>query len=452
MKVTQYNTAEGRTLQAVRLCPAGDVLDGAWQIDLAQTPEAGEFLGFGVAVTGSSCYHLNQLPKEKRDEFLEKVYGKDGLNLSIARLSIGSSDYSEQVYTYDDCPRGETDLELKKFSVAKDEEYILPMIKEVQKHAPDLFWFAAPWSPPGWMKTGGSIGGGFMRQKYLDVYADYLIKFIQAYGEHGIEISAINAQNETETHQNGVMPACMWSPELESEFVILFKEKLKKAGLPTQVWMYDHNFIGWKRVRWCFEEFPALHEACDGIAFHYYAGAVEQLEQLRPACPNTPFHFTEGGPRLFDHYSDDWCKWGIMISRALAQGCRSFTGWNLMLDETGGPNVGPFFCAGLATRNSLTGELTYSGQYKALNHFSRFTKPGAKVYKTGVPDDFTSMASYPNVGEPVGHCFTVNPDGTAVLHLTNGNKSKRQFQFNYAGESWYIEVLPKTLTSVVFEP
>ncbi len=451
MKVTQYNTAQGRTLQAVDLHPMGDPLGGAWTVEISEQPEVGDFLGFGVAVTGSSCYHLNLLPQEVRDQFLENIYGKDGLGLSVARLTVGSSDYSEQIYTYDDCPQGGSDPELKQFSVARDEDYILPMIREVQKHAPDLFFFASPWTPPAWMTTGGAIGGGYMRHKYIDAYADYMVKFIQAYGAHGIDISALTPQNETETNQGGMMPACIWHPEIEAEFVICLKEKLKAAGLSTKIWIYDHNFSGWNRVKWCFEEYPALQEACDGVAFHYYAGAVEMLNYLRPACPNTPFHFTEGGPRLNDHYADDWCKWGIMMSKALRNGCRSFTGWNLMLDETGGPNIGPFFCGGLATRNSQTGELTYSGQYKALNHFSRFTKPGAKVYKTAVPGDLVSMMSYPAAAEPVGHCFTVNPDGSAALHLVNGNGAKRQFQVNYGGQWWYIEVLPKTLTTVVFE-
>jgi glucosylceramidase len=135
------------------------------------------FKGFGVAITGSSCYNLSIMEKNERKELLNKIYSDNGIGLSVGRLSIGASDYSAEVYSYDDEP---FDVELKHFSIERDKKYIIPMIKEILKIKPDLFLFASPWSPPGWMKTGGNMCGGYMREEFVECYADYIIKFLKA--------------------------------------------------------------------------------------------------------------------------------------------------------------------------------------------------------------------------------------------------------------------------------
>jgi glucosylceramidase len=110
------------------------------------------------------------------------------------------------------------------------------MIKEILAINPELYLFASPWSPPYWMKTGGSMCGGYMREQYLDCYADYLIKFIKAYAAHGIKVSALTPQNEPDTRQYGKMAACVWHPELEARFIGILRERLVKNGLEVMIW------------------------------------------------------------------------------------------------------------------------------------------------------------------------------------------------------------------------
>ena len=233
--------------------------------------------------------------------------------------------------------------------------------------------------------------------------------------------------------------------------MLTLRKLLQEDGRDTQIWLYDHSFTGWTRVLWMLKTYPELLTAANGAAFHYYDGCVEMLEHLRKAFPELPLHFTEGGPRLYDHYDTDFCKWSIMIAKALNSGCRSFTGWNLLLDETGGPNIGPFFCGGLATLNSQTGELTYSGQYKALPHFSKFIRRGAKIHKSHLTGDGAAMHSFPKVGLPVETLAAVNPDGSRVIVLVNANENKRQVRYHDdQGQEWYIELLPDSVSTVVF--
>lgn len=404
------------------------------------------FEGFGVAITGSSCYNLMQMEPQARRAFLESIYGKNGLGLTTARLTIGASDYSAEVYTYDDVPG---DVALEHFSIDRDRAYIIPALREVLEVAPELQLFASPWSPPGWMKTGGSIGGGFMRWEYVDCYADYFVKFLQAYKAEGIHIQAVTVQNEIQADQKGQMPACIWHPDLEAEFVPVLRQKLDAAGLSTEIWFHDHNFKLCQRVQWMLENHPKLAKDADGIAFHYYSGAIEDTRPLREKY-QLALHFTEAGPRLYDHYDNDWCKWGIMTAKTLAEGYRSFCGWNLMLDETGGPNVGPFFCGGLVTRNSQSGQLSFSGQYKALRHIAPYVNRESKVYPLAFSHGFQGMGAFPKqIPAPQG--VAVENEGQMVLLLVNSHSEKAQLQYRHGETLYYIEMMPDTVATVIVE-
>ncbi len=411
--------------------------------------EAKSFKGFGVALTGSSCYNLNAMDKEKRQAFLKTIYGKNGLGLSVARLTVGASDYSAFVYSYDDVP---FDTELKHFSIGRDEEYIIPMIKEILEINPDLFLYASPWSPPGWMKTGGSMCGGYMREEFIGVYADYIIKFLKAYEEKGIKISALTPQNEPGTDQNGQMPACIWHPETEAKFIKILKNKLTENGLPVEIWMHDHNFSDTEKVLWSLRNIEGLKEAVSGVAFHYYVGTIEETLKIKREFQDLSLNFTEGGPRLYDKYDSDWCKWGVMISKAIKCGYNSFTGWNLMLDERGGPNVGPFLCGGLITRNSVSGELSFSGQYKALWHIAKYINENSLIYPVYVGEEYNlSMGGFPASNMEIEGFMIDNGDGKKIFVLINPNGDKRQIQFNLDGDWWYGELSPDSISTIIIE-
>ena len=440
-----YTTDSKSEFKKSKLFDNAGVMPGAVSLNLGDEVKSC-FKGFGVALTGSSCYLLSKMDKEKRVELLNSVYGSDGLNLSVARLSIGPSDYSPDIYSY--CDR--EDMSLSEFSIERDREYIIPMIKEVIRVNPNIRFFASPWSPPGWMKTGKSMCGGYMRREYVPVYARYIVKFLKAYEKEGIFISAVTVQNEPETQQNGIMPACIWHPDIEAEFVKELKGELIKEKMDTEVWLYDHNFSGWQRVLYQLREFPYLQDAVSAVAFHYYEGTPKMAEKIKEKYPDISWNFTEGGPRLYDNYDSDWCKWVITAARALSSGCDSFTGWNLLLDERGGPLAGLFGCGGLLTVHSETGEITKSGQYKAFCHLSKFIRPGAKIYKLS-PEVFgSSTFAYPAREIPVEGIAAVNADSSHVLVLANPSGEKKAVQYFYGGK-WHFSVLyPNSVSTIAF--
>ena len=447
MKVTKYTTNDHGVLRSEPVFPSGTECGAALHIMVEAEP-TNVCKGFGVALTGSSCYELSLMDPVERKKLLTHVYGKDGLNFSIARLPIGSCDYSAEIYTYDDVSG---DVELKHFSIERDRAYILPMIKEILEIRPDLRFYASPWSPPGWMKTGGFICGGYMRSKYIDVFADYIIKYLEAYEAEGIHISAITPQNEPDVDQMGRFPACIWNPDQEAEYIFALSKKLKAKGMDVDIWFHDHNFLGWRRVNWMLEEYPELLDCCSSAAFHYYTGCIEMIDKIKQDHPQIKFQFTEGGPRLQDCYDSDWCKWGTMMAKAFNHGCESFTGWNLLLDEEGRPNVGHCYCAGLVTLNSTTKELSYSGQFRAFEHFSHFIQNGAKIYRSHVNNDGHCVSNFRSLKFETVSLVAENPDGTLVMQVINPNAEKRQCQYFYKGNWWYFDVMENSISTLVFE-
>ena len=160
--------------------------------------------GFGFSLTGGSAYHIHQLTPEKRKALLKELFlpGPDGIGISYLRISIGASDLNDHAYTYDDLKKGEKDLNLTRFNLGPDEEHVIPVLKEILSINPAVRMMGSPWSAPAWMKSNSSLEGGSLKPEYDEVYADYLIKYLQAMTRAGINLDAITIQNEPENPNN----------------------------------------------------------------------------------------------------------------------------------------------------------------------------------------------------------------------------------------------------------
>jgi glucosylceramidase len=369
-----------------------------------------DVLGFGAAFTDAACYTFNRLEPAAREGLFHELFHPSEMGLNVCRTCIGSSDYSTEVFSYDE---GEPDPEMKRFSIAHDQAYVLPMLREARKVNPELFLFSSPWSPPGWMKAGGSMLGGSMRQPYYAAYAQYFLKFLQSYAAEGVPIQAVTVQNEVDTDQDARMPACLWPQEYEIAFVKKhLGPVLEKSGITTQIWILDHNYNLWGRAVDELED-PELRKFCNSVAFHGYVGTPEMMSRVREAFPQVLLYWTEGGPDYTaPDYASDWVQWGRTYTQVLRNWCRGITGWNLALDEKGRPNIGPFTCGGLVTVDSRTKEITRSGQYWAFAHFSRNVQRGARRFESA-----GTVAGVEHVGFE-------NPDGRKVLILTNSSDAK----------------------------
>jgi glucosylceramidase len=380
--------------------------EGSAGIRIDTTKHYQEILGFGAAFTDASCYLLSLLDEQKRGALLNDLLGPNGLRLSVGRTCIGASDYSRFAYTLDESP--DPDPELQRFSIEHDREYILPILRDARKVNSDLFLFSSPWTPPGWMKAGDSMLGGSMRKKYLSAYAQYFVKFLQGYSQDGVRIQAVTVQNEVDTDQDGLMPAALWGQEYEVAFVKNhLGPALERASLDTKIWILDHNYNLWGRVMDEFND-PAFSKYVEGVAWHGYVGTPEAMTRVHEAFPSKSNYWTEGGPDYKrPDYATDWAKWSHTFAGILRNWAQCIVGWNLVLDEQGRPNIGPFSCGGLVTLDSKTHAITRSGQYWAFAHYSKVVRRGARVIGSeGTLADIDQVAFE-------------NPDGTHVLVLTN---------------------------------
>src|SRR5260370_2644659 len=214
------------------------------------------------------------------------------------------------------------------------------------------------------MKAGGSLLGGSMRKKYYAPYANYFVKFLQDYSNEGVKINAITIQNEVDTDQDGRMPAALWGQEYEIEFVKLhLSPAFERDSMDTKTWILDHNYNLWGRAIAELSD-PDVSKYVHGVAWHGYMGSPEAMTKVHDAFPSKNAYWTEGGPDITSpDYATDWSKWAHTFTGVLRNWSQCIVGWNLLLDEKGNPNIGPFPSVDLVTIDSKTAPLTHTRQY-----------------------------------------------------------------------------------------
>ena len=376
---------------------------GVEALDVDAAVERHPFLGLGASLTDSSAWVLSHMPDEKRERLLRLLFTKAGCNLAALRLNVGASDYSTALYSYDETPG---DAAMEHFSLARDDECLFPMARAAAALHPGLFFFAAPWSPPAWMKTTGAMVGGTLRDDCMPSFAAYLAEYVRGCAERGIAIRAVSPQNETMCDAEGQYPCCTYTAEREGAFVRdHLAPAFRKAGIGAEIWVHDHNpgTDGVRRV----EELLAMsgvEEAVGGVAWHCYGPAEEatNIAPLKDAHPRLRFVHTENGPHLVLDERTEWW-WAAKVFGMVQNGCELFTSWNLCLDELGTPMTGAHLCAGFVTVDSDTAEASFSRQYRLFRHIGPFVEPGAHVMEVAGSRDGTRLILFRN------------PDGANVL-------------------------------------
>lgn len=394
-----------------------------------------EILGFGAAMTDAACYMLNRLAPSARERVFRELFHPSENGFSVCRVCLGASDYATQVYSFDE---GEPDPEMRRFSIDHDKPYILPMLRQARGANPDLFVLGSPWSPPGWMKTGGSMLGGSMRKQHFAAYAGYFVKTVQAYAAEGVPLNAVTVQNEVDTDQDGKMPACLWGQEYEMEFVARHLGPQFSANrIDTRVWILDHNYNLWGRAIAELDD-PQVNRYVDGVAWHGYAGEPVAMSRVHDAHPDKHTYWTEGGPSYNEpRYLTNWSHWASTVTGVLLNWSRCFIAWNMALDEAGKPNIGPFQCGGVITVDSSRGEIIRSGQYWALAHFSRAIQRGARRIE--------SSGDLPGVS----HTACLNPGGSTVAVLTNAD-AQREVLLRLGGMETEVRLPADSVTTLTW--
>lgn len=404
------------------------------------------FIGIGAALTDASAETFYKLPAEKQEMFLKSYFSiENGIGYSLARTNIHSCDFSSGSYTY----VADGDKQLKTFSLAHDKQYRIPFIKRcIESAGGSLKLYVSPWSPPAWMKDNNNmLRGGKLLPEYYDSWAEYFVKFIHSYEKEGIPVWGLTVQNEPMAKQT--WESCIYTAEEERDFIKNFLgPKLWSSGLKEKKLIaWDHNRdLLYHRANTILSD-PEAAKYVWGIGFHWYeswtgAPTPENVKLVSDAFPDKPLMLTEACnfPFGWDTFKE-W-HWGENYGSAMISdfnnGAVAWTDWNILLDETGGPNHVGNFCFSPVHADTRDGSLHFMNSYYYIGHFSKYIRPGAK-----------RIACSSNRAQMLTTGF-INTDGSIVVVVMNLGDTKVDFKL-YAGNSAIKSAsLPHSIMTLLF--
>ncbi|GGM85794.1 glucosylceramidase [Lentzea pudingi] len=377
-------------------------------------------VGFGASFTDAAAWNIFNSPR--RNEIMNNLFDKTtGIGMSFIRQPIGATDFSRSFYTYND---GAADPSLSRFSVAHDNAYILPLLQQAKQLNPQLAVMATPWSAPAWMKNNNNLIRGSLNDSRIGVYADYLVKFAQAYRAAGIPIDYMSVQNEPLFEPPGY-PGMYMSPQQQVNVINTLVPKLRAAGEQARLLGYDHN---WDNVDYAQTVNNGTGANVIGSAWHCYGGDPSRQSIVKNNQPGKDVFFTEcSGTRSSDDASTfrDTLRWqGMNLAiGATRNHARSVAIWNMALDQNNGPVIGSCTnCTGVVRTNG--NDVTYNAEYYVLGHLSKFVQPGAvRIDSTGFGDGGVQNVAFRN------------PDGRIVLVALNTG-GQQNFRVSYSGQTF----------------
>jgi glucosylceramidase len=399
-------------------------------VDENQTYQTME--GFGAAFTDSAAYLLKEVAQPAQlTSTMNDLFTRNGagIGLSFMRNPMGASDLARSVYSFDDLASGQTDSTLAKFSIAHDQTDIVPLIQQAKTLNPGLKLMANPWSPPGWMKNSGSMIKGSLLPTMYAPFANYFVKYIQAYQAAGIPIDYISLQNEP-LYEPPAYPGM--TMDAATQLTVLrdyVLPALKTNHLSTQVLVYDHN---WDKASYpeAVLADPVIQASNQvaGTAWHGYAGTPGAQQTVQNLYPTKGTWETEhsGGTWITGQFSSDF----VEITHVLRNSAKAYVKWSLALDQLLGPNLtqnaglgGCNTCTPIVTVNSQTGAITKDIEYYTLGHYSKYVLPGA-------------VRIYSSNANGIDNVAFANPDGSKALVAFNNTSSAQTFTVQWGTQSF----------------
>jgi len=398
-------------------------------------------LGFGGAFTEAGAYTLHRMSEDKQAEVLNAYFGAENSHgYTFCRTHINSCDFSLGNYAYDEVPG---DVDLEHFSIARDRQNLLPMIKSALAISPEpVNILASPWSPPAWMKTNGQMNhGGKLKPEYRDAWAKYYGRYIKAYADENVPIWGVSVQNEPLAVQT--WDSCIYTASEERDFVRdHLGPSLEAQGLgDVKIVVWDHNRdLVYRRADAILRD-PEAAKYVWGVGFHWYEKPLQfnNLSRVHKHYPQTNLIFTEGCQEGGPHLGE----WGLgeryahnMIND-LNHWTVGWIDWNMLLDEQGGPNHVGNFCSAQIIADTRTGELHYQSSYYYFGHIARYVRPGAVRVGCEVQD------------RQLEACAFRNPDGKLAVIVLNRAEKSRDFSLVIGEKTFEVACPGRSITTLI---
>lgn len=478
-------------------------------------------VGVGTSFTEASAFVLAHLDEDRRREVMNSIYAESGANFAMARTHVGANDFSVTgKYSY---AAVEDDEALEHFSIAVDKEGfrraeypgirdesfdLLPMIKEAlsikeAQEEKDLRIIASAWTAPPWMKDiedwyiGGTPDvpggtGGELKSEYVPTYADYLVKYLDAYRDEGVDIWGLTPVNEPHG-VNGQWESMIFTPESQRDFIKAhLGPKLKSsANGDVKLLIYDQNRGGMEQwadtilgdpeaasyvygtaVHWYESTFRVFEDALDRVHEKFpdfdiihTEGTIDDLGKPAPVGIIDTVRYQESG--WFDNdafwWNDNATDWAYTATWAanaeehpiytpvhryarniivsFNHWMSGWVDWNVVLDSNGGPNHVGNFCGAPIMIDLNTGQVYYTPIYYVLAQFSRTIRPGDKAVQTTTHLD--------GLDEDALHASaTVNDSGLLSVQLLNTTKEPQSFALQIGAQFADVKIPANAIQTV----
>ena len=424
-----------RLVQQSNLSFAPDSNSNPLTITVDEGSQFQQMEGFGASFTDSSAWLVyNKLNPTQRTELMSNLFSPtNGIGLGLLRQPMGASDFSAVGnYSYDDLPAGQTDPNLTSFSINHDLAYIVPVLKQALQLNPAVKIISTPWSAPGWMKTTGSMIGGNLKPEAYAFFANYFVKYIQAYQAQGVPINYVTVQNEPLFQPAGYPGMGMVATQQAAFIKNYLGPAFAASNIKSKILAYDHN---WDVINYPETVLSDSDSAqfVSGIAWHWYGGDVSAQTIVHDEYPNKDAFITEASGGSWQ--GGEANAFRAVLDNLIINGSRNWARgvvlWNMALDLNNGPtNGGCGTCRGVVTIDQSSGNVTYNADYYALGHASKFLRPGA--YR------ITSNT----FGSNIEDVAFKNPDGSKVLIAYNAGSLQSTFKVLWGNESFSYTLNP----------
>lgn len=408
--------------------------------------------GFGACFNELGWTSLSVLSQSDRDSIFRELYAPGvGANFTMNRMPLGSNDFSLDYYSYDDM---DGDFDLAHFSIEHDEATLLPFIRAAKAQNPDLRIWASPWCPPAWMKTnkhyacvstemlrgrfdaenGLSIDkqihegeDGFTQDpKYLETYARYFGKFIDAYKEKGVDVYMVMPQNEPNSAQ--WYPACTWTPQGLNAFMKYLGPEMEKRGVKIFLGTMERADASmWDVILSDAETAPYIK----GMGFQW--AGKDAIPSLHQKYSDLPVYQSEqecGNGR--NDLAGAFHSWDLM-KYYLNNGTNAYFYWNISLLEGGVSHWG-WRQNSLVTVNEAEKTFSFTPEYYVMKHVSHYVLPGAKVLKLG--------------GDCKNALAFLNTNGSLVVVLGNQTDHPYTLNLQFGEHTYEIHLAAQSLSTL----
>jgi glucosylceramidase len=409
--------------------------------------------GFGASIMEAGLMTLNTLPAEKQEEVLKALFDpQEGSGYTAMKTPIAGTDFQSAGpwYTYDDTP---DDVELKNFSVERDfgSNGVGTFILRAQKYG--HFALQSPMDyPPDWMLFNVKRHQD-IRPKYYPVLAKYFLRYLEEYKKRGIVVDYLSLFNE---------PEQVYTKIKYPEIRVLLRDHvgpaLQQSGLKTKLMMSEapERKVAYHRYPAVLDD-PEARKFVSVVAYHGYDFKnFDKIAELEKKYPDLPFWMDElcyayeaGYPKnkkLPIYGFEDGDVWGNIIFSDLEAGTSAWLYWNAILDETGGPwaispihgNPDPNVQHPVVIINKATHDITYTGIYYYLAHFSKFVRPGAVRLQTKGSAKGVRVMTFQT------------PEGGFVAQLLNSLEQDTAVNVASKGRTLHITLPAKSITTALW--